>query len=134
MTGDGKADAIVINTNSPGNYVVVRRSTGTGFGPNEPWIPEIPYYGTKGTYFADVNGDRMADAIVVNDNSPGNYVVVRWSTGAGFLPNAVYISDAPYYGQYGTVFRDVNGDGKVEIIAINPDGIWVRAMIAPQGK
>jgi hypothetical protein len=40
----------------------------TGFHPNENWT-HGPYYGSRGTYFADVSGDGRADAIVVNDNT-----------------------------------------------------------------
>jgi len=43
-----------------------------GFGPNEAWTHE-PYFGTRGTFFADVTGDKRADAIVVNADK----VVVR---------------------------------------------------------
>ena len=64
MTGDGKADAIVVNDNT----VTVRRSTGNSFAPNEDWTGG-PYFGTRGTFFADVTGDGKADAIVVNDNT-----------------------------------------------------------------
>jgi hypothetical protein len=66
VNGDGKADAIVVNSNG----VVVRRSTGSSFAPNEDWTGG-PYYasysGLPGNFFADVNGDHRADAIV-NDN------------------------------------------------------------------
>jgi hypothetical protein len=61
VTGDGRADAIVVNADT----VTVRRSTGSGFGPNEDWTGG-PYYGSLGTFFADVTGDGRADAIVVN--------------------------------------------------------------------
>jgi hypothetical protein len=54
--------------------VTVRRSDGSGFKPNENWT-QGPYYGGKGTYFADVTGDGKADAIVVN----GDTVTVRRS-------------------------------------------------------
>lgn len=40
----------------------------TGFGPNEDWTHGA-YYGTRGTFFADVTGDGRADAIVVNDDT-----------------------------------------------------------------
>jgi hypothetical protein len=56
------------------NTVTVRPSNGLKFGPNEDWTHGA-YYGTRGTYFADVTGDGKADAIVVNDNT----VVVRRS-------------------------------------------------------
>jgi hypothetical protein len=48
--------------------VTVRRSTGSGFGPNED-ATHGPYYGTRGTFFADVTGDGRADAIVVNNDT-----------------------------------------------------------------
>ena len=37
------------------------------FSGNESWTLN-PYYGTRGTFFADVTGDGRADAIVVNDD------------------------------------------------------------------
>lgn len=43
VTGDGKADATVVND----DRVTVRRSTGSGSGPNENWTGE-PYYGKRG--------------------------------------------------------------------------------------
>jgi hypothetical protein len=70
VTGDGRADAIVVNDDT----VTVRRSTGSDFGPNEDWT-HGPYFGSRGTFFADVTGDGRADAIVVNDDT----VAVRHS-------------------------------------------------------
>jgi len=68
VTGDGRADAIVVNDESiPFGRVVVRRSDGFKFLPNEEWTQE-PFYGTRGTFFAEVTWDREADAIAVNDS------------------------------------------------------------------
>jgi len=61
VTGDGRADAIVVNDDT----VTVRRSSGNDFGPNEDWT-HGPYFGTRGTFFADVDGDGKADAVVSN--------------------------------------------------------------------
>jgi len=36
------------------------------FWDSENWTSD-PFYGTRGTFFADVNGDHSADAIAVND-------------------------------------------------------------------
>jgi hypothetical protein len=116
VTGDGKADAIVVNDYT----VTVRRSTGSGFGPNEDWT-HSPYYGSRGTYFADVDGDGKADAIVVNDNT----VTVRRSTGSGFGPNEDW-THGPYYGSRGTYFADVDGDGKADAIVVNDNTVTVR--------
>ena len=77
VTGDGKADGIVVNSNA----IVVRRAntTSTAFNANETWTTG-GFYGHYGTFFADVTGDGKADAIVVNQGS----VVVRPSTGSAF--------------------------------------------------
>lgn len=118
VTGDGKADAIVVNSTG----VTVRRSNGTTFLPNENWTLQA-YYGDKGTYFADVTGDGKADAIVVNSSG----VTVRRSDGSKFLPNETWTRD-PYYGSIGdpVYFADVDGDGKADAIVINGNGISVR--------
>lgn len=58
----------------------------------------------KGTFFADVTGDGLADAIVVNNGG----VVVRRSVGSRFTPNEVWTVGA-YYGDKGTFFANVDG-------------------------
>ena len=92
----------------------------TGFGPNEDWTHGA-YYGSRGTFFADVTGDGRADAIVVNDDT----VTVRRSTGSGFGPNEDWTRGA-YYGSRGTFFADVTGDGRADAIVVNDDTVTVR--------
>jgi hypothetical protein len=116
VTGDGKADAIVVND----DRVTVRRSTGNGFGPPEDWS-HGPFYGKHVTFFADVTGDGKADAIAVNDDT----VTVRRSTGQDFAGNEDW-THGPYFGTRGTFFADVTGDGKADAIAINDDLLAVR--------
>lgn len=124
VTGDGKADAIVVNDDNPDigkNVVTVRRSDGTRFlEDNEDWTT-VPYWGERGTFFADVTGDGKADAIGVNDDSPiiaNNRIIVRRSDGTKFLPNETWTEQA-YWGEQGIYFADVTGDGKADAIAIN---------------
>ena len=112
VTGDGRADAIVVNATG----ITVRRSDGTMFLPDESWTTE-PYFGNVGTYFADVTGDRQADAIVVNEDK----VTVRRSDGIMFLPDGIMFlpeeswTTNPYYGNYRPVCpepkSDTDGDG-----------------------
>lgn len=90
------------------------------FDPNEPWT-EGAYYGSRGTYFADVDGDRRADAIVVNDET----VTVRRSGGSRFYPNEDW-TNGPYYGSRGTDFADVDGDRRADAIVVNDGGVTVR--------
>jgi VCBS repeat protein len=121
VTGDGMADAIVVNDESiPYGRVVVRRSMASAFGGNEEWTSNV-YYGTRGTYFADVTGDGKADAIVVNEDG----ITVRRSDGSRFLPNETWTNN-PYYGNRGTFFADVTGDRRADAIVVNEDGITVR--------
>jgi hypothetical protein len=122
VTGDGKADAIVVNSNQ--NYVVIRRSTGNGFEPNEAWSTGA-YYGDRGNYFADVTGDGKADAIVVNEGA--SYVVVRPSNGTAFEPNQTW-STTQFFGSMATAFADLTGDKKADIAAASSgQGLQVRA-------
>jgi len=116
VNGDGKADAIVVNSDA----VTVRKSTGSRFGAPSAWTTN-PYYGERGTFFADVTGDNRADAIVVNND----HITVRRSDGTRFLPNEDWTNE-PYYGERGTFFADVTGDGRADAIVVNNDHITVR--------
>jgi hypothetical protein len=119
LTGDGKADAIVVNNNG----IVVRKANanGNGFTGNEWWTTNTSFYGTIGTYFADVTGDGKADAIAIQENS----IDVRTSTGSGFSGKVSWTTNA-YHGSRGTYFADVTGDGKADAIVVNDYGVTVR--------
>lgn len=119
VTGDGKTDAIVLNTGI-GGKITVRRSDGSKFLPNESWTSNV-FVGNIGTYFADVTGDGKADAIANNSYGGGAGVTVRRSTGSGFGPNETWISGA-YYGNAGTMFADVTGDGRADAVVVNTMG------------
>jgi hypothetical protein len=84
VTGDGKADAIVAND---WTGVVVRQSNGASFLANEDWTAGVAYLGTWGNFFADVTGDGLADAIVINPNE----VVIRRSNGSLFTSNETWL-------------------------------------------
>jgi hypothetical protein len=112
------ADAIAVNT---GGVMIVRRSSGgadPGFLSNQAWT-DIPFYGDRATEFADVDGDRRADAIAVNTGG----IVVRRSTATSFAANEVW--SGSYYGDRGTHFADVTGDGRADAIAVNNGGVLV---------
>ena len=86
---------------------------------NEDWT-HGPFFGTRGTFFADVDGDGRADAIVVNDLPTNSTVTVRRSNGTQFLPNEDW-THGPYWGSVGNAayFVDVTGDGCADAIVIN---------------
>jgi len=70
----------------------VRRSTGSRFSDKEQWTTEFSYE-SKGTDFADVDGDGKADAITVNLSN----VTVRRAGATGFRPTEAWTSE-PYFG------------------------------------
>src|SRR5262245_28196488 len=90
------------------------------YAPRTAWT-ERAYFGLRGTFFADVTGDKKADAIAVNDWG----VAVRRSDGAEFLPDETW-SSTPYFGGLATFFADVTGDKKAEAIVVNDWGVTVR--------
>jgi FG-GAP-like repeat len=97
------------------------------FLPGNAWTGG-PYYGSRGTFFADVTGDGKADAIAVNDDTIKPAAVwVRPSDGSQFLGLPTVANQAwtegAYYGSRGTFFADVTGDGKADAIAVNDDVI-----------
>jgi microsomal dipeptidase-like Zn-dependent dipeptidase len=109
--------------NSADGFAEIWRQATTmliGFGGHEIWS-SVPFYGSKGTFFADVTGNGKADAIAVNDAG----ITVRRSTGTNFGPNEDW-SHGPFFGNIGTYFADVDGDGKADVIAVNTTGITVR--------
>ena len=117
VTGDGKADAVALNTNG----IIVRRSNGGSFNAaNEQWTAGA-FVGNFSTYFADVTGDGKADAIAVNSGG----VVVRRSNGAGFNGDETWTTTT-FLGDFLTYFADVTGDGRADAIAVNNGGIIVR--------
>jgi hypothetical protein len=119
VTGDGRADAIAVNDDA----VIVRRSmlgSGQGwFGPAEAWTAE-PFFGTRGTFFVDIDADGRADAVAVNDGG----VLVRRSNGERFGPVEEWTGRS-FYGTQGTFFANVRGAGQLCIIAVNDDKIIV---------
>ena len=95
VTGDGLADAIVVNPD--GVWVRVTDSSGKLTASSQKNWTGSRFWGWKGTHFADANGDRRADLIAVDDAG----IVVRLSTGTSFGP-ATYWTSGPYWGERGT--------------------------------
>jgi hypothetical protein len=51
--------------------------------------------------------------------------VVRRSTGTSFSANETWLN-VQQFGSLGMSFADANGDGKADLIAVNPEGVTVR--------
>jgi hypothetical protein len=115
VTGDGKADAVGISTNS----IWVMPSTGTSFGPPMQWS-SIAFDGAVANVLGDVDGDGKADMIGFNATN----VWVLPSTGSFFAGKQQW-SSASFDGTVTNLVADVNGDGKVDAVGFNPNNIWV---------
>ena len=118
-SSDGWIVAELVSMDLPGKRGLVHLWT-PPYGPNEAWTHE-PYFGSRGTFFADVTGSGRADAIVVNDDR----IVVRRNNGNGFGPNEAW-TQGPCFGSRGTFFADVTGSGRADAIVVNDDRIVVR--------
>ena len=107
---------------------MVWTSTGSSFNGGQEWLKETPNYSGYRFLSADVNGDGKADIIAVQPN-PDRFVV--WiSTGSSFKSGQEWLKETPNYSGYWFLSADVNGDGKADVIAVqpNPDRfvVWTR--------
>jgi hypothetical protein len=120
VTGDGRADAIAVNTDGT---VYVSPSGSNGVSGYNLWTNSLRGYGSPpqyGTYFADVEGIGRADAIAVNDSTEGNAIYVAHNTGSSFAGASQWISN--FSGPLGTFFADMNGDKKADAITVSTSG------------
>ena len=112
---DESADEVAVE-----EEMVIASAAKPIFGAYEAWTNE-PYFGSRGTFFADVDKDGRADAIVVNNDK----ITVRRSTGSGFGAYEAWTNE-PYFGSRGTFFADVDKDKRADAIVVNNDKITVR--------
>jgi Peptidase family M28/FG-GAP-like repeat len=109
VNGDGRADLAWRH----GGRLMVRLSTGTGFGAAQVWGGWPTAWELK---FGDVNGDGRADAIgrqAHNLQGLGTYIYVSLSTGSGFGTRTLWTYWSP-----GADYKlgDFNGDGRQDLI------------------
>lgn len=114
VDGDGDSDAVSFSK-STGQWLV-RRSTGTAFGPATPWRSGYGA-GSRSQFLGDINGDGRADAVVYRDDDSGHSTwSYALSSGADFGIPGVLASDFAI-GFQDHFLRDVDGDGKDDAIA-----------------
>jgi hypothetical protein len=121
VDGDHKADLIAING---GQGIFVARSDGNHFLGGADFTGG-PFDGDFGWEVADVNGDGKVDALIFTSDA----VVVRPSDGKHFASSQVWTPSGyratAFFGNRGTAFADVNGDGRADRVAVNQDGLVV---------
>jgi hypothetical protein len=113
--------AVLLATLIPGGEALAAAQCPNCFGPSEPWSSDN-YVGSRGTFFADVDGDRSVDVIAVS----GTRVYVRHvQMGVGDVRSLGSWEVWSMYGFYGdraTYMADVNGDRKADLIAVYNNG------------
>jgi sulfatase modifying factor 1 len=142
---DNKADAIVVNRAG----ISVRLAGTNAFGDAQQWTLTssaklFPFFGNYGTYFADVDGDRRADAIAVTDqeinvllSNGAKFVSPPAGSGAPGAKSTEVWAWPPVRGKWGTFFADVTGPeviggvskSRADAIFVDPTGITVRKSI-----
>ncbi|WP_371502745.1 transglycosylase family protein [Kitasatospora sp. NBC_00374] len=126
ITGDGKADLMVLSTDGT---IGRRVGNGTSFGGSTTvsagWQNYLGHAGQGKLYFADINGDGRKDLVVLGTDGT---IGVRLNNGDGSSFGAsttVSSGWQNYLGQPGQgrlTFPDINGDGKADLVIQGTDG------------
>ena len=122
LNGDGKLDLALANHNS--YRVTVLLGSGDGGFASAPGSPVVMKDGqhphTHGLEAGDLNGDGRADLVTFNSN-PDNDVAVMLGDGHGGFERAAGSPFAVGYAPYPGALADLDGDGRLDIIATSID-------------
>ena len=118
FNGDGKPDLIVNNGFGPPEVDVFINLGGGTFG--APLVtPVTTLYSFSAAYVADVNGDGRTDLVAAGQGMLGLFTVQSFLAGSDGRLGAPVIT--PLTQSLGSgLLRDVNGDGKVDLVAAAP--------------
>ncbi|GHC64318.1 FG-GAP-like repeat-containing protein [Streptomyces cinnamoneus] len=128
FNGDGKADYVVVDDNSAVTVWVNNGGDGRG-GWNE-WGRVAEGVGVTGdkVRFADVNGDRKADYIAVDDKGGLHAWINNGGDGRGGWNDWGMIAAGVGVTADKVRLADINGDGKADYIAVDDKGglrVWL---------
>ena len=117
LNGDGKADLVISNILGSSVTIYLGNGNGTFGGPTTVAVGLAPF----GVAIADLNGDGKPDLVVVNGSSGstvGQTVSVLLGNGNGtFQARTTYATGT---GPIEVAIRDLNADGKLDLVVSNP--------------
>lgn len=122
VSGDGRADLVIVNINK----TFVGKSNGSSFPTLNSWTLS-PAWGTLETHVADVTGDCRADTIMINEGEtwvrPANAAATGFHGGHVLGPSRIANRER-------TVFANVSHVGAArgcwaDAVFLDHDGVWV---------
>ena len=129
FNGDGFPDVAYSGARSsdltqPGFELMLGSSHGALGSPTFISVAASGAYGwTEWIATGDINGDGKADIVAtIDNNTQYNQVAVLLGKGSGKFGTPVYYSTGSTAQAYDVFLKDVNGDGKPDIVVSNADG------------
>ena len=119
VNGDGMDDRIYWNYNASSGQLQIQLATGGGQFSTSTISQTGSTYSYTNFYFADVNGDGMADKIYWRSNAAGGKLQIQLATGNGQFSTSTISQSGSTYSNTKFYFTDVNGDGKDDRIYWN---------------
>ena len=133
LNGDGKLDlAVVNNTENSTNVSVLLNQTAAGvatpsFAPAVAFTTGLKPYGIV---MGDLNGDGKLDLAVTNMRDGTISALLNTTASGATTPSfAPQVSFAAGAVPYGIAIGDMNGDGKVDLVATHIDGNTVSVLL-----
>jgi uncharacterized protein YvpB len=118
VDGSGRASAVAVND---GNIWVMSNNGLPAASFAAPQLrASTAFYGTRGTFMADIDGHGRASAVAIDDSS----IWVEANDGAGSFAAPQAWSTQPFYGTW-QYMADVDGSGRASAIAVTWGATWV---------
>jgi FG-GAP-like repeat len=127
VNGDGRLDVLTASSGSS-NVDVLLGQAGGGFAPSSTYPTDT---NPQGLALGDVNGDGRPDVVTANQDSHTVGVLLGLPAG-GFGPVSTYPTGA-YSGPRAVAVRDLNADGRPDLITANFGSNTVGVLLALAG-